>query len=151
TVDDNGTEEQSVLLKRNCEPSSRSSQMDALAVGRINLTDLGVEIGDVDHALTLHEPTECVTWAGLDWPRSSRRSAKLPKLADNFHFTAPSGLMKKLAVISTDHTVRRITQMQSLFQHRVEHRREVTGRGIYDLQYLGGRGLLLQSLARLGD
>ena len=38
-----------------------------------------------------------------------------------------------------------------LFQHRVEHRREVAGRGIDDLQHLGGRGLLLQGLARLGD
>ena len=38
-----------------------------------------------------------------------------------------------------------------LLQHRVEHRREVAGRAIDDLQYLGGRGLLLQRLARLGD
>ena len=38
-----------------------------------------------------------------------------------------------------------------LFQHRVEHRREIAGRGIDDLQHLGGRGLLLQCLARLGD
>ena len=38
-----------------------------------------------------------------------------------------------------------------LFQHRVEHRREIAGRGVDDLQYLGGRGLLLQRLARLGD
>ncbi len=38
-----------------------------------------------------------------------------------------------------------------LIQHRVEHRREVAGRAVDDLQYLGGRGLLLQGLARLGD
>ena len=38
-----------------------------------------------------------------------------------------------------------------LLQHRVEHRREVAGRGIDDPQHLGGRGLLLQRLARLGD
>src|SRR6516164_9051834 len=37
------------------------------------------------------------------------------------------------------------------FQQGVEHRREVAGRGIDDLQYLGGRRLLLQGLARLGD
>jgi len=36
-------------------------------------------------------------------------------------------------------------------QHRVEHWREVAGRGIDDLQYLGGCGLLLQRLARLGQ
>jgi len=38
-----------------------------------------------------------------------------------------------------------------LFQDRIEHRREIAGRGIDDLQYLGGRGLLLQRLARLGQ
>ena len=38
-----------------------------------------------------------------------------------------------------------------LLQHRVEHRREIAGRRIDDLQDLGGRGLLLQRLARLGD
>src|SRR5215831_19607266 len=39
----------------------------------------------------------------------------------------------------------------SLFQDRFKYRREVAGRGIDDLQYLSGRGLLLQRLARLGD
>src|SRR3954462_9329421 len=38
-----------------------------------------------------------------------------------------------------------------LLQHRVEHRREIAGPRIDDLQHLGGRGLLLQRLARLGQ
>src|ERR1700687_6146844 len=38
-----------------------------------------------------------------------------------------------------------------LLQYRVKHRGEVAGRGIDDLQHLGGRGLLLQGLLRLGD
>src|SRR6516162_4224273 len=38
-----------------------------------------------------------------------------------------------------------------LFQYRVEHRREVTRRGVDDLQYVGSRGLLRQRLARLGQ
>ena len=38
-----------------------------------------------------------------------------------------------------------------LFEDRVEYRREVAGRGIDDLQYLGCGGLLLQCLARLGQ
>ena len=46
---------------------------------------------------------------------------------------------------------RRSHSRMRLFQHRVEHRREVAGRGVDDLQHLGGRGLLLQRLARLGD
>ena len=36
-------------------------------------------------------------------------------------------------------------------QYRVEHRREIAARGIDDLQDFGGRSLLLQRLARLGD
>ena len=38
-----------------------------------------------------------------------------------------------------------------LLQYCVEHRGEIAGRGVDDLQYLGGRGLLLQRLARLGQ
>src|SRR5215813_1136154 len=45
----------------------------------------------------------------------------------------------------------RPAQPHRLVEHRVEHRHEIAGRRIYDLQYLGGGGLLLQSLARLGD
>ena len=38
-----------------------------------------------------------------------------------------------------------------LFQYRIEHWREVAGRGIDDLQYLGGRGLLSERLVALGS
>src|SRR5215469_10246120 len=38
-----------------------------------------------------------------------------------------------------------------LLQYCIEHRGEVARRGIDDLQYLGGRGLLLQRFARLGQ
>jgi len=44
-----------------------------------------------------------------------------------------------------------VTQPHRLFEHCVEHRREVAGQGIDDLQHLGGGGLLLQRLARLGE
>src|SRR5262249_30344112 len=38
-----------------------------------------------------------------------------------------------------------------LVQHRIEHRREIAGRRINDLQYLGSSGLLIQRLARLSQ
>jgi hypothetical protein len=41
--------------------------------------------------------------------------------------------------------------VQGALDHRVEDRGEVAGRRIDDLQYLGGRGLLFQGLARLGQ
>jgi hypothetical protein len=42
-------------------------------------------------------------------------------------------------------------KMMCLLQDRVEHRREVAGRGIDDLQHLGGRSLPLQRLVALGS
>ena len=39
----------------------------------------------------------------------------------------------------------------NFFEHRVEDRSKIAGRGIDDLQYLGSRGLLLQCLPRLGE
>ena len=38
-----------------------------------------------------------------------------------------------------------------LIKDCIEHRREIAGRGIDDPQHIGGRGLLLQRLARLGQ
>src|SRR5690242_11171342 len=38
-----------------------------------------------------------------------------------------------------------------LLQYRIKYRDEIARRGVDDLQYLGGRGLLLQGLARLGQ
>src|SRR6516225_6011854 len=38
-----------------------------------------------------------------------------------------------------------------LFKYRIKHRGKIAGRGVDDLQYLGGCGLLFQCLARLGD
>jgi hypothetical protein len=40
--------------------------------------------------------------------------------------------------------------VKCLFQHCVKHRREVTGRGVDDLQDLSGRGLALHRLVTLG-
>src|SRR5205823_921881 len=42
-------------------------------------------------------------------------------------------------------------QPMRFFQNRVEYRREVTGRGVDHPENLGGRGLLFQRLARLGN
>src|SRR5947207_3309425 len=47
--------------------------------------------------------------------------------------------------------MREPAQSSRLFEHRIEYRREIAGRGIDDLQHLRGGGLLRQRLARLGD
>ena len=59
--------------------------------------------------------------------------------------------MQMLAIVAAQHPKRCPTQPHRLFQHRVEHRRQIAGRGIDHLQHLSGRGLLLQRLPLLGD
>jgi len=79
----------------------------------------------------------------------------LSRLAQKLHErrgrTAFGDCVKKVSVNVREVAEARLAQPHRLFQHRVEHRAEITGRGIDDLQYLGGRGLLLQGLARLGN
>src|SRR5262245_65154509 len=83
------------------------------------------------------------------WTRSNR--AELRRPFDIARWTANRGEMEKFAVIGEHVTVSRLAEPDRSLEHRVEHRCEVAGRGIDDLQYLGGRGLLLQRLARLGQ
>ena len=64
---------------------------------------------------------------------------------------AGAGEADDLAIGDEQGTKRRLAQPHRLFQHRIEHRRQIAGRGIDHLQHLGGRGLLLQRLALFGD
>src|SRR5207248_10013455 len=56
-----------------------------------------------------------------------------------------------LAVVSPKNAKRRFAQAHRLFEHRVEGRRQIAWGRIDDPQDLGGRGLLFEGLARLGD
>jgi hypothetical protein len=56
-----------------------------------------------------------------------------------------------LSIEARAQSKRRFAQTHRVVQNRVEHRREIAGRGIDDLQYLGGRSLLLQCLARFDN
>ena len=60
------------------------------------------------------------------------------------------GRREALAVIGRHEPESGLAEAHRLFEHRVEHRREIAGRGIDDLQHLGGRGLLLQRLVAFG-
>src|ERR1051325_932950 len=51
--------------------------------------------------------------------------------------------MKALAVIGVHHAEGGTAEAQRLLQHRVEYRREVTGRGVDDAEHLGSRSLLI--------
>src|SRR6516225_3382680 len=61
------------------------------------------------------------------------------------------GEIEALTVIGPQLPKRSTAQPHRLVEHRIEYRREVAWRGIDDSQDLGSRGLLLQSLARLGN
>src|SRR5262249_26702075 len=58
---------------------------------------------------------------------------------------------KTLAVPGHQEADGNFAETMRLLQYRLEHRLEVAGRAVDDLQDLGGCGLLLQRLARLGD
>ena len=55
-----------------------------------------------------------------------------------------------MAVISPQLAESRLAEAHRSFQHRIEDRCGIAGRGVDDLQYLGRRGLLLQCLVTLG-
>src|SRR6476660_1839674 len=57
--------------------------------------------------------------------------------------------MKALTIPSSKNAKWRLAQPRRFFQHRIEYRGEIAGRGVDDTEHLGGRGLLLQSLALL--
>src|SRR3954452_2442115 len=59
--------------------------------------------------------------------------------------------MKSLAAICMKFPESCSIQLQGFCENHIEHRREIAGRGIDDLQDLGGRGLPSQSLVPLGD
>jgi hypothetical protein len=57
--------------------------------------------------------------------------------------------MHVFAVVGPEGAHLGLAQPRRLFEHRFEHRGEVAGRSIDDLQHLGSRGLLLQGFASL--
>src|SRR5262249_29562197 len=59
--------------------------------------------------------------------------------------------MKELTIKGPQNPERGLAKTNGLLQHRVEHRRQVAGRGVNDAKNLGCGGLLLQRLARLCD
>jgi hypothetical protein len=54
--------------------------------------------------------------------------------------------METVAVVSVEMPTSRFAEPDRFFEHRIEDRRKVAGRGIDDLQDLGGRGLLFERL-----
>src|SRR5262249_17918798 len=101
-------------------------------------------VGDVNNALaTQQPPSRCV---GRRAPR-----AVLPKPLAQTRCPTYRDRIKAFAIACPKRPRGRIAKGYCLLDHRLEHWVEIARRGIDHLQYLGGGGLLLQSLARLGD
>src|SRR5215471_9488520 len=58
---------------------------------------------------------------------------------------------KLLCVVELKAPVGDVAEAVRLLQDSLEYRRKLAGRGVDHLQHLGGRSLLLQRLAGLGD
>src|SRR6516162_3499318 len=83
-------------------------------------------------------------------PRHKMTEA-LPVQLDQSRLAAHRRKREALAVIGAKMAKGRLTQPDGLAEHRLKYWPEIAGRGIDDAQHLGRRGLLLQSLARLGQ
>src|SRR5262249_42635888 len=59
--------------------------------------------------------------------------------------------MKSLPIIGHQSTKRRLAQCMGFFEDRLEHRREIAGRGVDDTQHFGRGRLLLQRFASFGN
>src|SRR5437763_582937 len=70
---------------------------------------------------------------------------------DAFCICASCGSVEKLAIERVDVAVGHVAEIRGLFEHCVEYRREIAGRGIDDSEHLRGRGLLFERFARFRD
>ena len=144
--DGEGAEQGVVLAQRHCRGAVRAAEIYNCSTQRITRpVSLFCRHIDMDrHALTPQHAPE----AGLTVKRSQRFAQELGKRRR--HPTQGGGFEAN-AVVGPKHAKSGFAQPHRLFEHRVEDRREVAGRRVDHLQYLGGRGLLLQGLARLGQ
>ena len=81
-------------------------------------------------------------WCRSDWPL-------LEQPLDEIRSATGCDRATEIALDPKNVAIRRTAQTQRLLQNRVEHRREVAGRRIDDLQHLGGRGLPSERLVAL--
>src|SRR5271155_5508425 len=100
------------------------------------------QIRDLDETVSVEEAAHRVTRA---------RAEPLPQDIDDCCPKTSNGLRAELlTIICQQATGCGSAEGMRLLQYRVEDGRQVAGRAVDDLQHLGGCGLPLQRLARLG-
>src|SRR6516164_2049870 len=137
---DNPTEKRIILPQRHAQESANTREFCSFLVHWLVDSCL---IGDMNKTGPIDQLPMGVVWIGL--------VSLTYQLVKRCGQTAGRQGAKAVAVpyfqSANSHSAYRVC----FFQYRVEHWGEVTWRGIDNLQYLGGRGLLLQRLARLGQ
>jgi hypothetical protein len=101
------------------------------------------DVGHVNETLSVLQALE--RWEAMHWKPVTRQRLV------RFRISARSYRAQILAITDHQRTQRSAAESVGLFQYCIEHRREVARRGIDDLQYLGGRCLLLQRFAGFGQ
>src|SRR5215469_8157174 len=127
-----------VFGERDAEGRAAATEIDQSAsVGLARLVKFGGgDIGELHIALTARDTGKPVT-------RSERHLIIRNVLHERF-WPADGDESETFLLPSAEPAKGSPAQMHRPFEHRVEDRLELTGRGIDDLQYLGRRGLLLQ-------
>src|SRR5262249_22163875 len=81
--------------------------------------------------------------------------AKLIRLAqpfrELFNLSVSRNSTEAFAVVKEQGSLGDVAQLVRFFQYRIEHRREIAGRGVDDTKNLGCGRLLLQCLSGFGD
>src|SRR5262249_29204722 len=75
----------------------------------------------------------------------------VPPSFEGVRHATSCGAVEPFAVERIEDAERGLTQSHRFFEHRVEHWREIARRSIDYAEYFGGRRLLLQGFARLGE
>jgi hypothetical protein len=134
-----------IFSQRHDQGCAGATEIDRGAPLRITIpVEFGVlQIDRMDKALAGAE-------LGHEAALASRDRIVPSELGKRRRHTACANRTELSAVIDDHDAERALAQPHRPFEHRVEHRCEVAGRGINDLQDFRGRGLLVERLIALG-
>src|SRR5262249_39407539 len=136
----NHAEQHIVSAQRNAKQSANARKLGPALRYRV----VGFRhIGDVRIPAALDQwPGRRIVGSRIALPQHLSERLRQPALCDR---------AEVFAVVEFQAAIDDTAKAVRLFKYRVEHGRKIAGRRIDDLQDLGGRGLLLQGLARLGQ
>ena len=148
-VNDDRPEQHPLFAQRDSGHRADATEVDQFLVARVDV----VRFRPAGRRRPATTCSPCITRpSGLaSRPLSGRTGPSCRRHSTKSSVASDCGEVKLLAIKCGEMPVIGLAQPHCPFEHCIEHRREIAGRGVDDLQHLGGRGLLLQCLARLSD